>query len=49
MFATYFRMSEKSFAPKRCDTGIVKPLHTPMTNPIIKKFTAPVEPTAASA
>ena len=38
-----------SLAPKACAIGIPKPAASPKTNPIIKKFNEPVEPTAARA
>ena len=38
-----------SLAPKAWAIGIPKPAASPKTNPIIKKFNEPVEPTAARA
>ena len=49
LFATNLRRPVWSFAPKRCATGIAKPLQTPMQKPMIIKLTDPVEPTAAKA
>ena len=48
LFATKRRSSESLFAPNICETGIAKPLQTPVQKPITRKFKELVEPTPAS-
>ena len=45
----FFLRPASSLAPKACETGIAKPLQTPMQNPIMRKFMQPVAPTPARA
>ena len=47
MLPTKRLSSLKSLEPKLWATGMANPEHTPTQNPTIKKFTEPVEPTAA--
>ena len=47
--AVYRRSPSSSRAPKHWATGMANPLHTPMQKPSTKKFSEPVEPTAARA
>ena len=42
-------MPSISLAPKRCEMMMAKPLVIPMANPMTKKFSALVAPTAANA
>ena len=46
--ATNLRSLDSSLAPNICATGIAKPLHTPVQNPITRKFSELVDPTPAS-
>ena len=46
---TYLRSSSSSLAPKAWATGMENPEQMPMQKPRIRKFSEPVEPTAASA
>ena len=41
------RILSSSLAPKHCETGIAKPVHSPITEPITRKFSDPTQPTAA--